>query len=268
LTSDALAALDEAELKKLAPPPLTQPAVSVPTPKTPAPPKLTKEEEASRDRWERVVDMARRGRVDALASFLERYTDEAYDGALPDWLADHRTPTLLHVAAAADQADLVRYLLVDRRVDPTARATGETGRPAYDVAAGKATRTVFRRCMADDPARCDWLGAAHVPSPLTAEQEAKDRAREEVRRAAREREEARAVEVEAERLESERTANAAREREKLAKVEAARAAKGGPQRLGGAGPPIKVANAGLTDEQRMRAERERRARAAEARSRG
>lgn len=79
----------------------------------------------------------------------------------------------LHSAARAGDADLVSELLADG-FDPTLR--DGRGRTPYALSANKAVRDAFRRCMAEEPERCDWT-AAEVPSALTSELEAAQAAR-------------------------------------------------------------------------------------------
>ena len=283
LTADELAALDAEYLASIQPKPA--PIAPAPAePKAPAAPKLSAEELQLRDRWERVLDMARRGRVDALSSFVARHaepTDPDWCGRLPDWLVadaagpNRATPTLLHAASLADQAEIVRWLLFDQHVDPTVVAEDGASRTAYELAPSRPTRNVFRRCMAERPDAVDWTGAARVPSALSEEQEAEQRDKGKDRKArmrdqirARDRE--RATEDAARETEEARLAAEA-EADRQRRIAAAESARGGPRKLGGAGAASSrtvaaaQAAAGLSDAQRAAIERERRARAAEAR---
>lgn len=58
------------------------------------------------------------------------------------------------------------------------------GRTPYALSANKAVRDAFRRCMAEEPERCDWT-AAEVPSALTSELEAAQAARKVCARVSR-----------------------------------------------------------------------------------
>lgn len=287
-------------------------------------PKLSKEEELERDRWTRLIDMVKKGKKDALASFLDKYGPELEQppgtgvwGTLPDWLEDAKTtPTLLHVASAADQPEVVRWLLVEKRADPTLEASVVPARakpptsdlllpygalaltssaeehvstpvPAttrsltpYELAPSRATRNVFRLLTASNPDWWDWTGTgpsgARVPSGLTEDQEegrdqkARDRRgklRDKVKEREREREkEERELEEVRQREEAEAKNS---EEAELKRTGKNKVVPTGPQRLGG-GPPRAIVRgemdaAGLTEEQRMRVQREQRARAAEAR---
>lgn len=279
--------------------PKPAPAVAKPEqPKAPEVPKLSKEEVLDRDRWERVVDMVRRGRLDALKAFVEKQSTTSegekkeWTGRLPLWMAEeHRgLPTLLHVAASSDQPDVVRWLLEEQRVDPTstsasASSDGQNGqaeppsapaaqRTAYECAASRNVRNVFRRSYADHPDWCDWHTAAKVPSPLTEEMEStqaekgktahKVNLKQKMRERAAERE--REAEVEAEK----QRAVAEEEEKRRAAAATGQASSGGtgPQRLGGAAPRAVIEQTqlkGLSEQAKMRIERERRAKAAEAR---
>ncbi|XP_037344817.2 tRNA endonuclease ANKZF1 isoform X2 [Pungitius pungitius] len=77
--------------------------------------------------------------------------------------------TLLHVASAAAQKVVVR-LLLDEGADPACR--DDKGQTPYVVCPDKETRNVFRKYMAENPDKYDYI-KAQVPGPLTAEIESK-----------------------------------------------------------------------------------------------
>ena len=311
LTAVELAELDEAYRAAMMPKKPTLQASKEPAkPAAPEVPKLSKEEVLERDRWERLVDMVRRGRLEPLKGFLEKQaqemggsTEEAskkWLGALPSWMADERrqSPTVLHIAASSDQPDVVRWLLVEQHVDPTlsflsvetpmssAAGNGSDGldggaialstgtplsqRTAYECASSRGVRNVFRRAYADFPDLWDWQTGARVPSQLTEEMESTQSAKTNVRKSAlkqkmRERQSEREVERAMQEAEEEKQRLAQEAEEKRKRAEQPTS---GPQRLGGAAPR-KVQQMtelkGLTEEQQRRIERERRAKAAEAR---
>jgi hypothetical protein len=252
LSEDALQAQDDAYIASLQPKrqAVAKP-VAVPTP-TPAPaaPKLSPEEEAAADRQRRLADMIKKGRLDALRPFVTKYRAEI-------------TPSALALAASAGQEDILHYLLVDARLDPTESVDGKK---PYDVSASKAIRTAFRRVAHDHPDLCDWA-AAHVPSGLSEEAAAEQSTKKADRRRGlrdkmRESQKARA-DADAESAAAEAAAEAARPRPPAAGF-ANLGVPTGPQRLGGR-PGAETGLAGLSPEMRMQIERERRARAAEAR---
>ncbi|KAK4049563.1 hypothetical protein OIV83_004060 [Microbotryomycetes sp. JL201] len=304
LSAEALAQLDADYLTSITPAAKPVPTAPKPTPKAiSAVPKLTKEEELERDRWNRMVDMVKRGKIEALSSFLDKYgpeleqpsSERAVWGTLPSWMDEAKsTPTLLHVASAADQADMVKWLLVEKRADPTLRLPstvsldGQDDEAAktvfkgqqtpYELAPSRATRNAFRMLLSEHPDWWNWtgtgVGGARVPSGLDQEKEAERDQKTRDRRAMlreklkeRDRERAEKDKVEQERLEVERVERETREREQLARTGGSKLSNGKPARLGG-GPPMAMVNreqAGLTEAQRARIEREQRARAAEAR---
>jgi hypothetical protein len=75
-------------------------------------------------------------------------------------------PPLLK-AAKAGEAERVARLLSSGH-DPTVQDS--QGATAYRLAANKAVRDAFRRAMAQEPEKWDWV-AAGVPSGLTEEME-------------------------------------------------------------------------------------------------
>ncbi|TNY22850.1 hypothetical protein DMC30DRAFT_101545 [Rhodotorula diobovata] len=300
LSAEALAALDASYLSSLTPKPTApSPSPAPPAkkePPKPAEPQLSKAQELERDRWTRLVDMVRKGRVDALRAFLDKYGPELESGLgeaagggaggggggrgeLPGWWDARerdRTPTLLHCASAADQPLVVRFLLSSpaspssssssSSADPT--YVSPQGRTAYELAPSRPTRNQFRFAAFADPARCDWVAAARVPSGLDERVEVERERREEERRQrARERDEAREKEEERERARvAEREEEERRVRDAQARTPSLRA---GVNRLGGGPPQVmqERQRSGLSEEQKRRVEREERARAAEARLR-
>ncbi|KAF5361747.1 hypothetical protein D9756_002605 [Leucocoprinus leucothites] len=276
---------------KPVPPPPSQPAQPLLPPK----PKLTKDEEVLKDKWLRAFEMISRDRLEALKSFWDREADAlgGINGLIPEYASADasggmkRAGTLLQAATAAGSEDIVKWLLDEENADPTIAVPsrtrdddkditddghGEEGevenvplkqgayRTAYDLAKTKAVRDIFRRSAATHPEKWDWLGAGRVPSELRKEMEEERDEKKKVRRKGLK-----------EKVKE-------REREAAAK----KAASGvveltpeptpppklenltGPRKLGGASGAVEGI-AGLTPEMRARVERERRARAAEAR---
>ncbi|KAL6304505.1 hypothetical protein BKA93DRAFT_915561 [Sparassis latifolia] len=291
LTEDALRAQDEAYLASLAKLRPKAPApIPLLQPEKPAekPPQLTREEEALREKWTRLLDMVSRGRLDALKAFWAREGPAlgGADASVPDWTGE-KGGTLLQVAAHAGQADVARWLLEDLRADPTrdvpaGRGADDDGaedasdasdapalprgtrRAAYDLAHTRGVRDVFRRCAATHPDWWDWLGierGARVPSVLSAEME---EGRDEKKKARRKGLKDRVKEREAKEKEREKRAPSPVVEEVKERVVRPVEATNGPRRLGG-GAGAAEGIAGLTLEMRAKVERERRARAAEAR---
>ncbi|EJD48022.1 hypothetical protein AURDEDRAFT_86423 [Auricularia subglabra TFB-10046 SS5] len=281
LTEDALLAREEAflaSLPKPKPTPTPQPVQPKPAEK-PAAPKISKEEEALREKWRRALEMVQKGRLEPLVAFWAREGAAlgGPDVRIPAW-AGERDATLLQAAARAAQADVVRWLLEDAQADPTiplpdsdpVEADEEDGyasdaplpqsggvrRTAYDVAASKTVRNVFRRAAWAHPERWDWLGAGRVPSALSPEME---EGRDDKKKARR-----KGLKDKMREREKTRPASPSPEPAPPPRKETPKEPTSGPRKLGGASG-AQDGVAGLSAEMRARVERERRARAAEAR---
>ena len=246
LSEEALRALDDAyiaSLKTRKQPPKLLPT-PIPAPYTPAVPRLSPEEEARQDRQGRLAEIVRKGRLDALKPFWEKFSSEF-------------NPSILGIAASSGQEGILLWFLEIAKLDPT---TPIDGKRAYDLASTRGARNVFRRVAFTQPEMWDWA-AAHVPSGLSEEMEAgqerrKAERRQGLREKMREREKTRPEADEPER-----------EQEiKPLPVQVQNGPTTGPQKLGG-----RVGGEGglseLSAEMRMQINRERRARAAEARLR-
>lgn len=158
-------------------------------------------------------------------------------------------------------------------------------RTAYDLCSSRAARDVFRRLMAAEPTWCaHWSGmekgGARVPKALTEEME-ETRSKEEHDRDKRQslRDRARKRQEEEEKANAHTITKEDRERAMANKLAgsastARSAAHGDTNRLGGSNTAPRALQkqlddaAGLTPEMRARIEREKRARAAEARFKG
>ncbi|WWD16498.1 hypothetical protein CI109_100924 [Kwoniella shandongensis] len=250
LSEDALQALDEAYIASLQPKNKVIKPTATPAPQptaTPVP-RLSPEEEARLDRRRRLEEMIRKGRLDALKPFWAKYKSEY--SSLSE---------ILGLASAAGQEDVLRWLLEEERLDPTL-PTPE-GKFAYDLCSTKGVRNVFRRVAHTYPDWYDWK-AARVPSGLSEEMEQeqekkKAERRKGLREKLKEREKARAEDEQKEEKVSQTPPQ-------LQVPAAAMTGLKGPQKLGG-----RIGGegglAGLSPEMRQQIERERRARAAEAR---
>lgn len=224
--------------------------VAAPTPKDP-------EEEARKDRAKRLEEMIRKGRQEALRPFWQKYSGEFTDPAT----AIGTSP--LGIAASAGQEDVLRFLLEEARLDPTLSVSKSDTRKPYDLATSKGARNVFRRVRHEHEDWHDWA-AAHVSVGLSEEAEAAQDAKKTERRKGlrdkmKEREKARAAAA----AEVEEAEPAPAPTTTAAPSSVLGSVGLGPQKLGGKGAEGSLA--GLTPEMRMKIERERRARAAEAR---
>lgn len=280
-TEEELRAQDEAYLASL-PKPKPAPAPAAEHAKEkPKQPKLSKEEEIFREKWTRLLEMVIKGRLDALKGFLEKESPSlgGVDAQIPDWAGEKRV-SILQLAVENGHEEMVRWLL-ERRADPTiplpAAKIGEDAgeshmsdasesgylpslnsrRTAYDLARSKAMRDIFRRCAAAHPTWWDWLGAARVPSALSQEME---EGREEKKKVRRKGLKDRVKEREAREKDRPKSPPA----EVVAEIKEEVPSTAKSRRLGGASGGAEGV-AGLTPEMRAKVERERRARAAEAR---
>ncbi|KAH9940938.1 uncharacterized protein BXZ73DRAFT_98766 [Epithele typhae] len=269
LTEDALRAQDEALLASL-PKPKPQPAPPTQPDATklkekPVIPQLSAEEERIRDRWTRLLDMVKRGRLDALRSFWEREGADlgGVDTSVPGW-ADERGGTVLQAATLAGQEDVTASTALDEEPvadeDPeTARLPRGKRRTAYDLAKTKEMRNLYRRCAAEHPDWWDWLGSengARIPSVLSTEMKEVQDEKKKARR--------KGLKDKVKEREKER-ASASPTPPPVAAVKPVKEEpQSGPRKLGGAAGAAEGV-AGLTPEMRAKIERERRARAAEAR---
>ncbi|KAK1768733.1 hypothetical protein QBC33DRAFT_488865 [Phialemonium atrogriseum] len=231
------------------------PGASAPAkPAKPAAPKLSEEEETALLHTSQLQALIRRSKLPALLSYLSTNSlDPNFRFHPPDSQQNHHAPTPLHLAAAHNSAALVSGLLVRGGADPTA-ASAE-GRTAFELAGDRATRDAFRVARSElGEGGWDWEGA-RVPAPLRRE--------EAEGRAGRERAEREAAEAERRRAEEERLR--AQGGPTGGKVRPGRALAAGLQKT--AQEAREEEARGMTPEQRVRLERERRARAAEERMR-
>ena len=283
-TEEDLRLQDDAYLASL---PKARPAPTIlqPEPEKPKQPKLSKDEEILREKWDRLLEMVVKGRLDPLKAFLERESSTigGVDAQIPEWTGERRM-TILQIAVQNGHEDVTRWLLEENRADPTipipllkpgevvdedeghrsdASVPIQRGsrRTAYDLARTKPIRDIFRRCAASHPDWWDWFGAARVPSALSQEVEEEREEKKKVRRKVLK---DRVKEREAREKEKEK------ERPKTppvpveVNVAVKEVSNTTARRLGGvtgAGDGV----AGLTPEMKARVEREQRARAAEAR---
>ncbi|KAI0203380.1 hypothetical protein F4808DRAFT_458144 [Astrocystis sublimbata] len=235
-----------------------KPAASDSTkPTKPSAPKLSEEEETALLHTSQLQAFIRRSKLPALLAYLSNNgISPNYTFQPSDTQQNHHAPTPLHLAASHNSAALVSGLLLKGNADPALQSA--EGKTAFDLAGDRATRDAFRVArheIGED--KWDWEGA-NVPAAMKRD--------DALRREEREREEERRKEGERRRGEEERL----------------RSEGGGPDMGKGRGKGKSVLDAGvprsaqdkreqeargLTPEQKMRVDRERRARAAEERFR-
>ncbi|KAL2130792.1 hypothetical protein VTI74DRAFT_5953 [Chaetomium olivicolor] len=223
----------------------------------PAAPKLTEEEEAAIFHTTQIHAMIRRSKLPALLSyFTNNKLSPNFRFQPADSQQNHHAPTPLHVAASQNSAALVTGLLTRANADPTILSA--EGKTPFDLAGDRATRDAFRVARAELGEKVwDW-DAARVPAALKREEADKRAEREKKEKESKE-EQRRKAEEERLKVEGPKVDDAK-----------SRGRKGG---ILSAGPPKTAEEKrqeearGLTPEQRMKLERERRARAAEERIR-
>ncbi|KAK5128051.1 hypothetical protein LTR85_005168 [Meristemomyces frigidus] len=219
--------------------------------------KPSKAEEEAALHTTQLQALIRRSKAPGLLSYFHS------NGVSPDFRffppdQNHHAPTPLHLAAASNSPACVSALLVKAGADPTVR--NDDGKSAFDIAGDRPTRDAFRLArsqLGED--RYSWDTAGVPPALSQAEAD---------KRTAREKEE-KAVEDAAEK--QRRAAETERLREEDAEKQA-----GARDKKFGKGHVIEKPKftaeerrmeeaRGMTDDMRMRLEREKRARAAEER---
>jgi hypothetical protein len=227
----------------------------------PAAPKRSEEEETALLHTSQIQALIRRSKVPVLLSYIKN------NDLPPDFLfqpqdsqQNFHAPTPLHLASGQNSAPLITGLLIKGGANPT--ILNSDGKTAFDLAGDRSTRDAFRVARSElGESKWDWE-AAHVPAALS--------------RAEAEQRDAREKKEEAKKEEDRRKAEAARlaaEGPKVVDGPLGKAA--GRGRALALGQVHKTAQErreeearGMTPEMRMRLDRERRARAAEARMRG
>lgn len=221
-------------------------------PVLPAKAKPSREEEAASLHTTQLQALIRRSKVPALLSYL--VTNSLSPHFLfypPSTQAHHHASTPLHLASSINSPAIVLALLTKAGGDPS--VVNMEGKPAFDLAGDRGTRDAFRVARSElGEGKWNW-DTAHIPAPLSRAEADK---REESERA-----EAGKAELERRKAEEDRLRHEVRVVENGSK-------KGGR----GLGATEKTAEErreedgrGMTPQMRMMVERERRARAAEAR---
>lgn len=225
------------------------------------PSKPSKEDEEALLHTTQLQALIRRSKAPGVVSYLSS-NNISPDFAFFPAEQNHHAPTSLHLAASLNSAACVTALLTKAGADPT--LPNADGKPAFDLAGDRSTRDAFRLARSSlGEARWDW-DAAHVPPALTSsEVEARTQA-EKAEKAAEEKAE---KERRAKDLEELRKKDKERDDEKRDKKFGKGKTILGALEKTAEEKRMEEAR-GMTPEMRMRLERERRARAAEARLRG
>lgn len=214
--------------------------------------KPTKDEEAANLHTTQLQALIRRSKAPALLSYLETNAlSSDFIFYPPSTQANYHAPTPLHLASSINSPAVVLALLTKAKADPS--VVNNEGKPAFDLAGNRATRDAFRVARSElGEGTWSW-NAAHIPAPLSKAEADK---REESERAEVGKAELERRKAEEDRLRSE-----------------AEVVDNGSKKAGrGLGAVEKTAEErreedgrGMTPQMRMMVERERRARAAEAR---
>ncbi|KAI6801584.1 hypothetical protein KC360_g2427 [Hortaea werneckii] len=226
-------------------------------PSTPKPAKPSKEEEEATLHTTQLQALIRRSKAPGLISYLQS------NSIGPDFRffpaeQNHHAPTPLHLAAASNSAVCVTALLTKAGADPSVR--NEDGKSAFEIAGDRPTRDSFRlaRFQLGDE-RWPW-DAAGVPAALSQADAEKRIAREKEEKASEDAAEKQRRAGELERIRKE-------DAEKQTNAKEKKFGKGHVMekpKLTAEERRMEEAR-GMTDEMRMRLEREKRARAAEER---
>lgn len=228
-------------------------------PSAPKPAKPSKEEEEALVHTTQLQGLIRRSKAPGLLSYVQTNTIS------PDFRfrpvdQNHHAPTPLHLAAASNSAACVTALLTKAGADPTIR--NDDGKSAFDIAGDRSTRDAFRLARNMLGEDCWPWDAAGVPSALTQAEADKRTAREKEDKAAEEAAEKSRRQLEMERIRQEDAEKQSGKREQ-------NFGKGHlmsrPQMT--AEERRQEEARGMSEEMKVRLEREKRARAAEERMR-
>ncbi|KAI0883978.1 uncharacterized protein GGS22DRAFT_28323 [Annulohypoxylon maeteangense] len=224
-------------------------------PAKPAAPKLSEEEETALLHTSQLQAFIRRSKLPALLSYLKSNDVPISFSFQPaDSPQNYHAPTPLHLAANQNSAPLVVGLLVKGGADPTLK--NKEGKTAFELAGDRSTRDAFRVARDElGEGKWDWEAARVPPALSKADADKRDE---------RERKEAETKEAERRKAEELRLKN---ESPKIpdGKSRGKSLLDAGVKKT--AQDKREEEARGLTPEQRMRLDRERRARAAEERFR-
>lgn len=244
------AALSEEESARA---PAPDRAKHAPQPSKTVPDKPSEEEEEALLHTSQIQAFIRRSKAPALLTYLTKHSlSSNFTFHPPTSQANHHAPTPLHLAASSNTPAVVTALLTKASADPT--IANADGRFPFDHSASRPTRDAFRTARHElGEERWDW-GKAHVPPAMT-KAEAEQRTEREKAEAEQAEGERRKAEEERLRTEGPKVQETGKKGNVLGQ-----AAKTAEERREEDGR-------GLTEEMKRRMERERRARAAEARLR-
>lgn len=230
---------------------------------TPSKPKLSREDEEATLHTTQLTSLIRRSKAPALLSYLAcNSLSPNFLFYPPDAPQNHHAPTSLHLAASLNAPALISALLLKANADPTLK--NREGKTPFDISGDRATRDSFRLARGDlGEDRWDWEASA-IPPALTKQEVEKRAEREKAEKADAEKEEIERRKAETERLRQEDRDKALGKTEK--KFGKGKSLLGSVEKT--AEERREEEGRGMTADMRMKLERERRARAAEARFKG
>ncbi|KAK4502862.1 hypothetical protein PRZ48_006288 [Zasmidium cellare] len=262
LTRMKVTTVDEAALAKQAEEAAALAASKAETtakPTTPKPSKPSKADEEALLHTTQLQALIRRSKAPALLSYLQTNNlPPNYPFFPPE--QNHHAPTPLHLAAASNSPACVTALLVKANADPSNR-NGD-GKTPFDIAGDRPTRDAFRLARSTLGESAWPWDSAGVPTALSQTEVDARTAREKEAQAAEDAAEKQRRQAEMERLRKE-------DREKEGAVREKKFGKGNvlkKPRLTAEERRSEEAR-GMSEEMKMRLEREKRARAAEERMR-
>ena len=243
-------------LVEVAPPeePRPEPKQKVAKPKTESV-KLSKEDEAAQLHTSQLQNLIRRSKAPGVMLYLTKNElSPDFTFFPPD--EHHHAPSPLHLSASTNSPAIVTFLLMKAKADPT--LTNGDGKTAYELAGDQKTRDAFRVARYQLGENAMQWSTARIPVGLS-QQEADIRAEAEKVSADSVEADRRKADLEHIKLQDEqRNVNRIEKKAGAGRSLAAAVQKTGEEKR-------EEDARGLTPEQRTKLERERRARAAEAR---
>ncbi|KAI9016929.1 hypothetical protein BC832DRAFT_588221 [Gaertneriomyces semiglobifer] len=198
----------------------------------------------------KVIDLCKRGKPEPLKSVLQAHRELDLTVRLPEDMGT----SLLHIATSGGSTEIVD-LLLSMGLDPTVATDKKKLRP-YELATSKDVRDTFRRFVYRNPNKWDWK-ESRIPGPLTPEMEQQQKEKEAAKKK-KQKEKQKAYKAAKETAEPESPPSPP-----PITVTASKSKKSGITKL----TTTERQATGMTPEQRMRLDREKRAAAAEARIR-
>jgi len=237
-----------------------------PTPSKTNTPKYTREEEELILHGAQIHALIRRGKAPALTSYLSTNNlSPDFEFFSKDGNENYHAPRPLFLAASLNNVACVSALLLKARSDPTIR--NAEGKTAYEIAGDRATRDAFRLARSElGEDIIDWENAC-VGSAISKEDVDQRVAQEKADALESENKEQQRRQAELDRLrQADNDREEAQRDKKFGKGKVVSIS--GPQKIMSAEERREEEAKGMTPEMKMRLEREKRARAAEARLKG